>query len=158
MAQNDRSFGRRLAEVIDSKGMSWNRLAILADTDPAAISRYVAGTYKPKMDALTRIAQALNVSMDYLCGLSPVRHIARAEDPELSLMLACAVRYALGRRTYVVSTVTDYVMDHLPQLDKKIMFSMIRDIKECQYYGHDCDKEDWMRLLAALEDAYAAKD
>ena len=36
-------------------------------------------------------------------------------------------------------------------MPKKQKLVMIRNIKEKEYYGDDCDKENWMKLLAELE-------
>ena len=64
-----------------------------------------------------------------------------------------ALRYALGRRTYVVDMTVEYILEKLPRLSKQCMIVMIADIKgqEVFGYGDDCDERDWMKLLAALE-------
>jgi len=71
-------------------------------------------------------------------------------NEDLEIIYVCAVRYALGRRSYVPSTVCDYLMTQ--KLSKKCMGVIIRDIKECENYGWDCDKKQWMKLLAHLEE------
>lgn len=70
---------------------------------------------------------------------------------DLSAMLLSAERYALGRQTYIVNWTCEFIANNLDLIldrDKKVM---IRDIKQCEHYGWDCDKEDWMRLLKILE-------
>jgi len=68
---------------------------------------------------------------------------------DLGIIYVCAVRYALGRTSYVSSSVCGYLMTQ--KLSKRCMGTIIRDIKECDNYGWDCDKEHWMKLLAHLE-------
>lgn len=62
-------------------------------------------------------------------------------------VLICALRYALGRRSYIVGIVTRYIISELPKLSMKFKKIMIDDIEQALYYGDDCDKDDWMRLL-----------
>lgn len=66
-------------------------------------------------------------------------------------VLICALRYALGRRSYMVGIVTRYIISELPKLSNKCKKIMITDIEQASYYGDACDKEDWMRLLEKLK-------
>lgn len=67
-------------------------------------------------------------------------------------ILISALRYALGRRTYIVEQTVDYIIKELPKLSFQCKRIMIHDIEHplCGY-GDPCDKEDWMRLLAELK-------
>ena len=67
-----------------------------------------------------------------------------------SAVLISALRYALGRRTYIVSCLTESISCKLTELDEKTNIVMIRDIEECKDYGMYCDKENWMDLLDEL--------
>ena len=60
-----------------------------------------------------------------------------------------AVRFALGRTTYVVALTTDFMIRQ--KLSKTCKELMIRDIEECTDLGHDCDKESWEELLEHLK-------
>lgn len=67
-------------------------------------------------------------------------------------MLISALRYALGRRTYVVEITVDYIIKELPKLSEKCKNIMIEDIEHPLYgYGDECDRVDWMRLLDELK-------
>ena len=68
-------------------------------------------------------------------------------------MLISALRYALGRRTYIVSTTAEYIANEIPKLSEQCKAVMIRDIEEQERfgYGDDCDKVDWMWLLGELK-------
>lgn len=68
---------------------------------------------------------------------------------ELEQIFVCAVRYGLTRATYITSVISDYLITQ--ELSGHCKSVIIRDIKECEDYGHECDKESWMRLLEHLE-------
>ena len=71
---------------------------------------------------------------------------------DISAMILCAERYALGRRTYIVDWTCEFIRNNLHLLTEKDKRVMIRDIKECIYYGDECDKKDWLNLLKILEE------
>ena len=62
-----------------------------------------------------------------------------------------AVRYALGRRTYIVQEHCETVLENIDFFSKRALEVMIRDIEECDNYGWDCDKQSWMTLLNKLK-------
>lgn len=67
-------------------------------------------------------------------------------------MLISALRYAIGRRTYMVEMTVNYIIKEIPKLSDRCRQIMIYDIEHpIGGYGDACDKEDWMRLLTALE-------
>ena len=74
------------------------------------------------------------------------------EKEDLSAMLVCAVRYALGRRTYIVDWTCEFITNNIHLLTKKDIGVMIRDIEEQKSYGYGdkCDEEDWLALLDYL--------
>ena len=75
---------------------------------------------------------------------------------DLGLLLVSSVRYALGRRTYIVSTTVDVVTDHLAKVSGHDRSIMIRDIEEARdrgALGDDFDAADWLALLAVLRSA-----
>ena len=67
-------------------------------------------------------------------------------------ILISAIRYALGRRTYIVEITVEYTIKAVPELSQRCKDIMIHDI-EHPYggYGDECDRRDWMRLLAELK-------
>ena len=63
----------------------------------------------------------------------------------------CALRYALGRKTYITGVVADFLTEKIDELTEKSKSVMIRDIEECSDMGSDCDKDSWNKLLALLK-------
>lgn len=74
-------------------------------------------------------------------------------------ILICAVRYALGRMSYVVGDVCNYVALKQPELSRNCISIIIRDIEEelkryhdvGQTLGMECDERTWLRLLEKLK-------
>ena len=69
-------------------------------------------------------------------------------------MLISALRYALGRRTYIVELTCEYIENELLKLSDQCKAIMIEDIERQRLfgYGDECDKEDWMQLLDKLRE------
>jgi len=75
------------------------------------------------------------------------------------LILICAVRYALGRMSYMVGVVCDYVASKIDVLSENCKKIIIRDIEEEieRYHligrtcGMECDEKDWLNLLTRLK-------
>ena len=79
-------------------------------------------------------------------------------SPDESILI-CAVRYALGRMSYIVGEVAQYVFCKRKTLSKECIDIIIRDIEEeLKRYnaagyklGMDCDERTWKNLLEALK-------
>ena len=70
--------------------------------------------------------------------------------PDKELMMLCAIRYALGRRTYITGVVVDYVMRE-KVFTKKFKHNALMDIADCTDLGDECDKEKWNELQEYLQ-------
>ena len=74
----------------------------------------------------------------------------------------CAVRYALGRMTYMPNLVQVFCMRNINMLDTKTLVTMIRDVTEFgetpKSYGADFDYRDWMRFRDFLENELARRE
>ena len=66
-------------------------------------------------------------------------------------ILISALRYALGRRTYIVGMTAEYIENELPKLSDQCKAIMIEDIERQEQLGNECDREDWMQLLEKLK-------
>ena len=74
------------------------------------------------------------------------------KQEDISAMLVSAERYALGRRTYIVSWTCDFIGDNLHLLTEKDKDVMIRDIEEAKDYGDEWDADCWMKLLKKIKE------
>lgn len=67
-------------------------------------------------------------------------------------MLNCAVRYCIGRQTYMPGMVMDLIRPMIPNLTDKTLFCMEQDIKEANYLGSDIDKDHWIDFLELIKE------
>ena len=75
-------------------------------------------------------------------------------DVNQDIILFCAFRYALGRSTYVVGTISDIIIanwDHMTPLRRQLYKNEIREAITHNKCGWECDVKDWNRILE-LED------
>ena len=63
-------FRIHLNELLDSRGMNYTELARLCEVSSFSISRYANGKRRPNFEILVALAKALNVSTDWLVGLT----------------------------------------------------------------------------------------
>lgn len=69
------------------------------------------------------------------------------------LIAICAFRYALGRRTYVVHHVANWLIANKANLrdgDAELIVREIDDMQARFGLGDACDIEDWMRVREAM--------
>ena len=60
------SLGERIRQLRKEAGWSQTELAERIAVDPGRVSKYEAGRMSPSPEALIRLAETLNVSIDYL--------------------------------------------------------------------------------------------
>ena len=71
---------------------------------------------------------------------------------DFGTVCGCAVRYSLGRQTYMPLLVQQFVIRNLNLIDGYSLAVMVRDVKEAPSYGNETiDKPGWMNFLAVLE-------
>ena len=76
-------------------------------------------------------------------------------DKNFETILLCAVRYAIGRRTYIPSLVIDYITPLLPYLSYWTLGLMAAEIIDHNYKGglgdEKIDKPYWIDFLQRIE-------
>lgn len=65
-----------------------------------------------------------------------------------------AVRYAIGRMTYIVEITVNYIMQQIEddKLSDRCLGLIRDDIKEAKYLGMQCDEVQWIKLLKRIEE------
>lgn len=120
-------FGNILKNLLDERGISQKWLADAAFTKEATISRYVTGVNKSsRLDILANIAKALNVSTDYLLGLSDVPQQKSDMNAEERLMLS-AFRRASERDKGIIWSVLE---SYLTANEKEFMLQLEQDLQQ----------------------------
>lgn len=69
-------FRERLREARKLRGYNQDELATKAGMPASSVAHFEGGTRKPSFESLRRLANALEITTDYLLG--------RADDPEMS--------------------------------------------------------------------------
>ncbi len=73
-------------------------------------------------------------------------------DNHFECVLVAALRYSIGRRTYMPELVTNFIKGYCAgKLSKHILEVMIRDIDTASSLGDGCDIETWLSFKAWLE-------
>lgn len=119
---------------------------------------YVSAVEKQKRGVkketrLAKFAEALKCSVDDLRSDVPKSMVDPAND-DFGAVCNCAVRYCLGRRSYMPSLVCRYIISLLPELTDKTLDCFERDIAERKRTGFDfgdsCDYETWDAFYKAV--------
>ena len=66
------TFGKKIATERKQKGFSQDELAKKVGTISVTIGRYERDEIKPSIDIASKLADALNVSLDYLTGKTDI--------------------------------------------------------------------------------------
>lgn len=85
-----------------------------------------------------------------------------AVTQDFELMMISALRYAIGRYTYMPSVTIEYIRYLIPQLSAKTLFVMKRDIDEeiehCERMGRELYmNKEWAKLAEEIGDMYEKK-
>lgn len=68
-------------------------------------------------------------------------------DRDLETIFLCAIRYAMGRRTYMPSLVCDYITRLLPMVSNQFLRLIMQEYNTYQGdYGDQCDYQTWMKF------------
>lgn len=69
---DDQAFKTRLKEELENSKLTVRQLAEKIGVSPEMVTQYYTTKKLPKLDTFVRICKALNVSADYLLGLSDI--------------------------------------------------------------------------------------
>lgn len=68
----EQTFKVRLKEELKQSGLTIQQFADLVGVSPEMVTQYYTTKKLPKLDTFVKICKALNVSADYLLGLSDI--------------------------------------------------------------------------------------
>lgn len=76
---------------------------------------------------------------------------------ELKDIVISALRYALGRRTYITQETSEFIMNNPNLIDERVCIVMLRDLgryfedrKLWEYKDDECDYHSWLALQNRL--------
>ena len=80
-------------------------------------------------------------------------------DYVLKDMIICALRYSLGRRTYVTEETATFIKENPKLIDERVKSVMLRDLNEyfdkrtnSYHFDDECDYKVWLSLKKWLEE------
>ena len=77
-------------------------------------------------------------------------------DRDLKDIVISALRYALGRKTYITGLTSDFIINNPSLIDERVKKVMIKDLEEyfayrdCYYNDDECDYQSWLKLYEFL--------
>jgi len=112
------SFGNKLKECRKDKGLSQSELAKLLGTNHSIIGKYERDEVNPTVDAVRKLASALDTTLGYLLGESEDKEMLK--DPVMMGRLNDIHNLQDADKAYIL----------------KALDAMIRDAKTRQAYGN----------------------
>ncbi len=79
------TLGKRILKLLNDKNLTQKELAKIVGTTEVSIGRYVNDKREPSATMLASIANALNVSTDYLLGRPDAHHITKEKSKATEL-------------------------------------------------------------------------
>lgn len=70
---------------------------------------------------------------------------------ELELLMLEAIKYGLGRKTYITSVISSFIIANVEVITNEAKEKMIFELENAEDYGFECDKRSWMELLDCLK-------
>lgn len=95
-------FSYRLIVLMEDFNMSQVDLSKKIGISNVTISRYLSGDRIPRLDVITKISSAFNVSVDYLLGLSDNRNGENANtNTDVDIALLAKNLFGLDRNSHL---------------------------------------------------------
>lgn len=104
------SFGSRLLQARKKKGMSQEKLAKVLGTKGPAIGRYERDEMKPSIEAAAKMAQILDVSLDWLVG-----HTDLELDKKMIQRIQQVTKMEAKDREHVFAMLDAFIKQNLSQ-------------------------------------------
>ena len=104
------SFSKNLKTAMKSKGLNQKQLAEKIGVTPQSISYYCNGTRLPDVDILRLLASCLDVSADYLLGLTE----AKSKDPNVK-----DIHQMTGLSENVILSLMSIISDEIKSIRKE---------------------------------------
>ena len=102
-------FGRKVKKIMKHRGITQSWLAQKTGATEATLSRYLSNSRKPHADIAAEIAEALDVSLDYLFGISGFPTPIKTLSTEDSLMLMAFGRASSRDRKIIFGVLEDHM-------------------------------------------------
>lgn len=90
--------------------------------------------------------------------LCPASWLSPLASEGFGCIVNSAVRYSLGRDTYMPDTAVQFILEHMNLLDLRTVMVMYRDIQKALESENLPHRETWVSLMYALETRLKRKE
>jgi len=105
-------FSERLNEALRLRGVNQAWLSQVSNTSTANVSRYLNGTQNPPaLEIIPKMAKGLNVTTDYLLGLTDSFLSNGRADPIDAILITCYVRASDSDKKVIWALLDKYILD-----------------------------------------------
>lgn len=149
--QEVKTFAKRLKEAREHQGLKQHELANIIDVTPATISAYERANGEkgknPTLDKAISLANALGVSLDWLCGIE-------CTNSEIALTNAAWLSYLVGLLSH--SPTTQVIEDYAPiAIDANAIRLVVSEsetdaVATISFYGVEM-KTFWNGLVSVMK-------
>ena len=112
------------------------------------------------IDLFERAYEVWGLEMDggetnlFMSMINDSKTILSLQDDDFGMILNCAVRYALGRKTYIPKVVCEFITSLLPYVNDRTLSCFDRDIedhgKNFNFGEKHIDEPVWMKFHDAV--------
>ncbi|MBY6950301.1 helix-turn-helix domain-containing protein [Clostridium botulinum] len=121
------TFGERLRNTRNSKDITLDKMAEDLQTTKATLSRYENNLREPKADFVKKIAEYLNVNLDYLLGSSDNMECNRNNEEVPNNTIKMLKRLIDNGDIKTSDDVTDIKLSKLIEMLKKDVDELLKD-------------------------------
>lgn len=136
-------------------GIKQKDFAKLMNKTAAYISAIELGKRRVKEDQFEKYAAALECNTVDLKD-DDSQYTIDPHDDDFGAICNCAVRYALGRKTYMPSLVMDFIKPHLSELSDKTLWCFQNDLQEqariTRDFSDDWAGDEWKQFQQLVHD------
>lgn len=75
----------------------------------------------------------------------------KMQKEDIDFIMVTSFRYCLGRRSYAPSKFKEILLKNLDGLSDKSLELIVKEIKESDDLGMDCDKRTWLSIVEEIE-------
>ncbi len=136
-----------------AKGYTQKSFCDEAYIAPMTLSRFLRDEGNTSFATVERIAETLGCEIILIPKEKAGQPRIDLEDDFFGAILNCAVRYSIGRMSYMPGLVIDFIRPLLPYLNNKTLNNLERDIRTAGSHGDEkIDKPGWMRFLQQIQE------
>ncbi|MBR3953437.1 MAG: helix-turn-helix transcriptional regulator [Oscillospiraceae bacterium] len=115
-------FGRKVKYIMKQRGITQSWLAQKIGITEATLSRYVNNSRKPQADIAADIAEVLDISLDYLMGISGCPSPIKTMSTEETLLISAFSKASPRDRKIIFGVLEDHMTSEELETFRKIKF------------------------------------